>query len=111
MNYDLSPHQWTFDFSSGKIKLRANPKFVVNVVDSDLGDDSTINLWEDNDSDTQKWDFKDGKLHSKADPKRANRVIYQSGQRRRRGERRRHDVDIGRDRSPATQVRLKSGQG
>lgn len=58
LNYDLSPHQWTFDFSSGKIKLRANPKFVVNVVDSDLGDDSTINLWEDNDSDTQKWDFK-----------------------------------------------------
>lgn len=51
--------QWIYDMSTGKIKLEANPKFVVTLF---LG---SVVLWEDKNWPWQKWDFKDNKFTSK----------------------------------------------
>mmetsp|Transcript_33070 Transcript_33070/g.99640 ORF Transcript_33070/g.99640 Transcript_33070/m.99640 type:complete len:105 (-) Transcript_33070:86-400(-) len=51
--------QWIYDMSTGKIKLAANPKFVVTLF---LG---SVVLWEDKNWPWQKWDFKDNKFTSK----------------------------------------------
>ena len=52
--------QWIYDMSTGKIKLEANPKFVVT-----LNVDGSVVLWEDKNLPHQKWDFKDNKFTSK----------------------------------------------
>mmetsp|Transcript_22365 Transcript_22365/g.70080 ORF Transcript_22365/g.70080 Transcript_22365/m.70080 type:complete len:248 (+) Transcript_22365:178-921(+) len=51
--------QWIYDMSTGKIKLEANPKFVVTLF---LG---SVVLWEDKNWPWQKWEFKDNKFTSK----------------------------------------------
>jgi len=58
-NYESS-QQWIYDMSTGKIKLAANPKFVVT-----LKLNGGVWLWEDKNWPWQKWDFKDNKFTSK----------------------------------------------
>ena len=61
--------EWVYNLATKQIQLKANDKFVVNLVD--LGNGATINLWEKIDGkENQRWIFKDGKFHAAADEKR-----------------------------------------